>query len=151
MLFNCEHIVPQSWFRKREPMRGDLHHLFACEPDCNSFRGNIPYFDFRDFGEAIRSDCGKKEGNRFEPGAGKGIVARATLYFLLRYPGEIQANAQELPADRLKVLLDWHRIFPPGEYERHRNQAIFEAQGNRNPLIDFPEWGDRIDFAQGLG
>jgi len=29
--FNCEHVVPQSWFSKREPMRGDLHHLFACE------------------------------------------------------------------------------------------------------------------------
>jgi len=29
MPFNCEHVVPQSWFGKREPMRGDLHHLFA--------------------------------------------------------------------------------------------------------------------------
>ncbi|MCE0446644.1 endonuclease [Streptomyces tricolor] len=38
--------MPQSWFAKREPMRGDLHHLFACEPECNSFRGNIPYTDF---------------------------------------------------------------------------------------------------------
>jgi endonuclease G len=31
LAFNCEHVVPQSWFSKREPMRGDLHHLFACE------------------------------------------------------------------------------------------------------------------------
>ena len=31
-LFNCEHVVPQSWFDKKEPMRGDLHHLFACDP-----------------------------------------------------------------------------------------------------------------------
>lgn len=44
--YNCEHVVPQSWYEEREPMRGDLHHLFACEPGCNSFRGNIPYFDF---------------------------------------------------------------------------------------------------------
>ena len=42
--YNCEHVVPQSWFEKREPMRGDLHHLFACEMTCNSFRGNIPYW-----------------------------------------------------------------------------------------------------------
>src|SRR3712207_2484328 len=41
--FNCEHVVPQSWFTKKEPMRGDLHHLFACETRCNSFRGNTPY------------------------------------------------------------------------------------------------------------
>ena len=27
--FNCEHVVPQSSFAKAEPMRGDLHHLFA--------------------------------------------------------------------------------------------------------------------------
>jgi hypothetical protein len=51
--YNCEHVVPQSWFGKREPMRGDLHHLFACESGCNSFRGNIPYYDFPDFEEAV--------------------------------------------------------------------------------------------------
>jgi endonuclease G, mitochondrial len=39
-------VVPQPWFAKREPMRGDLHHLFACESRCNAFRGNTPFFDF---------------------------------------------------------------------------------------------------------
>lgn len=29
---NTEHIVPQSWFDGSEPMKGDLHHLFVCEP-----------------------------------------------------------------------------------------------------------------------
>jgi len=57
--FNCEHVVPQSWFAKREPMRGDLHHLFACESRCNSFRGNTPYFDFADARGAVMSDCGR--------------------------------------------------------------------------------------------
>ena len=65
-------------------MRGDLHHLFACESGCNSFRGNVPYFDFPDFEEAVRGECGKREEGRFEPANGKGAVARATLYFLLR-------------------------------------------------------------------
>ena len=54
--YNCEHVVPQSWFDKREPMRGDLHHLFACESDCNSFRGNSPYFDFEDFLNEIENE-----------------------------------------------------------------------------------------------
>ncbi|GAC43735.1 endonuclease, partial [Paenibacillus popilliae] len=40
---NIEHVVPQSYFNKREPMRGDLHHLFYCEIDCNSYRGNKVY------------------------------------------------------------------------------------------------------------
>ena len=149
--YNCEHVVPQSWFDKREPMRGDLHHLFACEMDCNSFRGNTPYFDFADFNEVIRNDCGKREPGKFEPGNGKGPVARATLYFLLRYPGLIDRTANEYQPDRIAVLLAWHAADPVTEYERHRNAAIFEQQGNRNPLIDFPEWAGRIDFTRGLG
>lgn len=154
--FNCEHVVPQSWFNKREPMRGDLNHLFACEPDCNSFRGNTPYCDFTDFDEAIRSNCGKNattpDGSQgFEPGGGKGAVTRAVMYFLLRYPGEINNTAREFKATQLPTLLKWHTTFPPSVYERHRNQAIFEVQGNRNPLIDFPEWAEKIDFKLGLG
>lgn len=149
--YNCEHVVPQSWFGKREPMRGDIHHLFACESGCNSFRGNIPYFDFEDFEEAIRESCGKRETNKFEPSAGKGAVARATFYFLLRYPGEINAVDSEYLPDRLKTLLKWHTSNPVTQYEKHRNQAIFAAQGNRNPLIDFPQWAKKIDFTRGLG
>ena len=149
--FNCEHVVPQSWFDKEEPMRGDLHHLFTCETRCNSFRGNTPYFDFPDFEEVVRGECGKRQAGGFEPSSGKGAVARATLYFLLRYPGEIDAVGKEYTPDRIRTLLDWHRQRPPEEYERHRNAAIFEKQGNRNPLIDHPEWSDRIDFLLGLG
>ncbi|MGW5849777.1 endonuclease [Streptomyces sp. NPDC055254] len=145
--FNCEHVVPQSWFLKKEPMRGDLHHLFACETTCNSFRSNIPYFDFHDFDEVVRHACGRRETAKFEPFAGKGPVARATLYFLLRYPGLIGDQQGELPRDRLDVLLDWHRDHPVGAYEQHRNAATAEVQGNRNPLIDHPEWAERIDFA----
>jgi endonuclease I len=149
--YNCEHVVPQSWFAKREPMRGDLHHLFACEARCNSFRSNTPYFDFPEFQEAVRSECGKSEAQGFEPFAGKGAVSRATLYFMLRYPGEIDDSAKEYTDSDLATLLDWHRRHPVDEYERHRNAAIFEKQGNRNPLIDYPEWAERIDFAAGLG
>ncbi|MGW2274164.1 endonuclease [Streptomyces yangpuensis] len=145
--FNCEHVVPQSWFAKKEPMRGDLHHLFACESTCNSFRGNIPYFDFPDFDEAVRHDCGRRDPGKFEPSEGKGPVARATLYFLLRYPGRIGDEARELQRSGLEMLLTWHRDHPVDVYEQHRNAAIAEMQGNRNPLIDHPEWAGEIDFA----
>jgi endonuclease G len=150
LAFNCEHVVPQSWFAKAEPMRGDLHHLFACEPRCNSFRGNTPYFDFADYPhhDVIRDACGRGEPGRFEPQAGKGPVARASLYFLLRYPGVVDPG--ELPPGRLEVLLDWHEQFPVGEYERHRNAAVFARQGNRSPLIDHPEWASDTDFTHGL-
>lgn len=146
--FNCEHVVPQSWFGKREPMRGDLHHLFACESSCNSFRGNRAYHEFRE--EAVRTDCGRSGKNEFEPGAGRGAVARATFYFLVRYP-DLVGSPAELPADRLDILRRWHEEDPPAEWERHRNQAIFEIQGNRNPFIDFPRWAAEVELAQGLG
>ncbi|MGE2731259.1 endonuclease [Mycolicibacterium vaccae] len=149
--YNCEHVVPQSSFAKAEPMRGDLHHLFTCESRCNSFRGNTPYFDFTDVDEALMADCGRREDDRFEPRAGKGAVARATMYFLLRYPGLIGDVARELQAERLPILLDWHASEPVGDWERHRNAAIAELQGNRNPLIDHPEWAARIPFASAFG
>lgn len=151
--FNCEHVVPQSWFDKAMPMRGDLHHLFACETECNSFRSNSPFTDFPDFEEAIRNNCGKSEGRKFEPGFGKGEVARATLYFLLRYPGLINNSNQEYKPENLQILLDWHKKYPVTEHEKHRNMAIASSdkQGNRNPLIDFPEWADLIDFRLGIG
>lgn len=151
--YNCEHVVPQSWFNKKEPMKGDLHHLFACEVECNSFRGNIPFFDFEDFGEALRTNCGKSERSnfRFEPEHGKGEVARATFYFLLRYPGFINKTISEYTEDRLQILLEWHTTHPVSEYEKHRNAAIFKKQGNRNPFIDFPEWVAKVDLTLGLG
>ncbi len=151
LMYNCEHVVPQSWFGKKEPMRGDLHHLFTCEGACNSFRNKIPYYDFPDFEEAVRTDCGKREKNKFEPENGKGEVARATLYFLLRYPGQINANANEYTPARIQTLLNWHSAYKITLHERHRNAAIFAIQGNRNPLIDYPQWAKKINFLKGLG
>lgn len=114
---NCEHVVPQSFFDEREPMRSDLHHLFACEIHENSRRGDTPY-------------------GSFVPQGGKGEVARATLYFMLRYP-EVR-----LPygADGVRMLKEWSAQDPPDTHERHRNAEIQKLQGNRNPFIDHPEW-----------
>jgi endonuclease I len=149
--FNCEHVVPQSWFGQQEPMRGDLHHLFACDPHCNTFRANTPYADLADTDGKAVSDCGHSTAAGFEPGAGKGAVARATLYFLLRYPTLIGDEARELQRPAVPVLMAWHAEHPVGDYERHRNATIAEAQGNRNPLIDFPDIIDRVDFAAAFG
>ncbi len=141
--FNCEHVVPQSWFDNKAPMQGDLHHLFACQSQCNSFRGNRPYHDFGKFAvareAANRPRCGFSDEGLFEPFLGKGKVARATLYFLVRYPGRFEDMYEELE-DGVGTLLDWHERSPVTEHERHRNQAIRDVQGNRNPFIDRPEW-----------
>lgn len=148
--YNCEHVVPQSWFDKHNPMRGDLHHLFACDTTCNSTRGNALYTDFP---ADVQGECGKLDSsrNRFEPAAGKGAVARATLYFMMRYPGQIGDEDREYGQADLPTLLKWARENPVTDYERHRNAEIEKKQGNRNPLIDHPEWLEKIDFTQGLG
>lgn len=150
--FNCEHVVPQSWFSKKKTAKGDLHHLFASRSECNSLRGNAQYSDDVDSGQPLIA-CGllDESENEFEPKAGKGETARSVLYFLLRYPGVIGDNANEYGPDDLPLLLQWHRQNPPTEYEQHRNHYIEKLQGNRNPLIDFPQLADKIDFARGLG
>lgn len=143
--FNTEHVVPQSWFDEKEPMRGDLHHLFACEPACNSMRSNYPYYDFQPYDPeitiaGIRTGCGMAENGKFEPEYGKGIVARAVFYFTLRYMKELDIRDRM----NLELLLRWHQENPVTVYEKHRNLAIQELQGNRNPFIDFPDLAEEM-------
>lgn len=146
---NTEHIVPQSWFGAVEPMKGDLHHLFVCEPECNIARSNFPYEDFTFYNpespnEPIHNTCGIAAGEKFEPEYGKGTAARAMMYFLLRYPKAIK-KAFRVEVD-IPLLIRWHHEFPVALYEKHRNQAIYRTQGNRNPFIDLPDLVDKLLF-----
>lgn len=147
--YNCEHVVPQSWFQKSGTPKGDLHHLFTEQIQCNGSRGNFPLKETS--GETIPA-CGiLNPGEAFEPKAGKGEVARATLYFITRYPGEVGDAANETQRTDLKQLLEWHREYPVTDYERHRNETIQDAQGNRNPYIDYPELAEKVDFKTAFG
>jgi len=114
---NCEHTVPQSYFNKQEPMRSDLHHLYSCDIGENSRRGSTKY-------------------GSFKPKGGRGEVARATLYFMLRYP-KVKLPYNSRDVDMLK---QWATDDPPSLHEKHRNAEIQKIQGNRNPFIDHPEW-----------
>ncbi len=143
LLYNCEHVVPQSWFGKKEPMKGDLHHLFTCEVSCNEVRDDDKYHEFDDY--EASGPCGKKQNELFEPKRNKGIVARAVLYFLVRYPQAFKAG-RGYTKENIPMLIDWHMKHPITLYEKHRNQEIQKKQGNRNPFIDFPQLVDRLDF-----
>lgn len=150
--FNCEHVVCQSWFDKRQPMKADIHHLFACGSRCNSFRNNIPYWQFPPEEEAFMESCGRTQGRtKFEPAHGKGAVARATMYFLMRYPGELGDDTGELPKSRTSILMNWHKLDSVDEYEKHRNWLTHKAQGNRNPFIDSPEIATEALLSLGFG
>ena len=45
----------------------------------------------------------------------------------------------------LQDLLEWNRLDPPDDWEKHRNNLLFHNfTFNRNPFIDFPEWAEYI-------
>jgi len=150
--YNCEHVVPQSWFGKKKSPRGDLHHLYASQKECNSLRGNAEFNDQVEQGQQMQL-CGVLDqgDNQFNPKAGKGETARSVLYFLLCYPGQIGDRKGEYDANDIPMLLKWSNENPPTEYEKHRNQYIEKLQGNRNPLVDFPQLVNKVDFTKGLG
>lgn len=152
---NCEHIVPQSLFNKDPLGVSDLHHLITAEGATNTFRSNSPYRDLGTNGEKGPSSLpdyikagGKKENGFFEPFNSKSLVARATLYFIVAHKKKLGKSAYD--SDGIDTLINWSNKAKPSSYELHRNEAIFEIQGNRNPFIDFPDWVNKVDFLAGL-
>ena len=64
---NCEHVVPQDNFNRGEPMRSDLHHLFACDSKENSLRGNLLRYPDIKLPYTPRQVAGLKEWALAEP------------------------------------------------------------------------------------
>jgi deoxyribonuclease-1 len=77
----------------------------------------------------------------FEPrNEHKGNLARALLYFAVRYERSIEPWQEE-------ILRCWHALDPPDAAEVARTNGIELLQGTRNPFVDHPEFVDRIaDF-----
>ena len=107
----------------------------------------------------------KKDANdwSFEPrDEVKGDVARMMFYMAVRYEGldsypDLELTESMLPQENkepihgvLSTLLEWHRNDPVNEWEKNRNNIIYDSyQNNRNPFIDFPIiaehiWGTKI-------
>ncbi len=141
---NCEHTWPQSKFTKKyaeEMQKSDLHHLFPSDSKANSVRGNDDFTDVtHDSGVLANDDCSiSKYGNSatssndgFEPPLEhKGNVARALFYFSVHYQMPLGKNQED-------TLRRWNDLDPVDQDEMNRNDAIYAAQGNRNPFIDFP-------------
>jgi endonuclease I len=133
-------------------MVSDMHHLFSAQVTCNGFRSSY-VFGTGDHTVKHLEGCGDllaSAGNSqsfFTPfsATGRGAVARASLYFMLRYPNEkVAVNNIKVG---FKTLLLWASQNPPTLWEKHRNAAVFRAQGNRNPFIDFPDLPGQLDWS----
>lgn len=150
-VMNTEHTWPQSKGAKREPARGDLHHLFPTNSSANSARGNHPFGEVD--GKDATRDCPQSQrGDIINPNTGKptntygfqphpehrGNVARAMFYVSAKY-------GYDIPKLEEYYLRKWHKEDPVDQEERERNDGIEEAQGNRNPFIDFPEIVERME------
>jgi len=137
-MFNTEHTFPQSLFSSNEPMKSDLYHLYPTDDVANNTRANYP---FGVVANPSWSVGGSKYGNGvFEPrDVHKGEVARAMLYFVMRYQ-----NYNNFLDTQEGILKQWHKQFPPTQVEITRADNIFTQQQNHNPFIDYPQLVDRI-------
>lgn len=163
--YNREHLVPQSTFNSALPMRTDYFHVVPSDGFVNGARGSFP------FGEVgsnpnYTSTNGSKRGTNTTPGYSgvvfepidefKGDIARSVLYFAIRYEQEYNSSwdANEVLTQNdeqqfyvqwyIDLLLTWHLQDPVSEREIDRNNNGYFFQGNRNPLIDHPEFAQQI-------
>jgi endonuclease I len=158
---NREHLFPQSIFEKRFPMKADFFHIFPTDGYVNNRRGHLPFGEVKN--PKWVSSNGSKVGPNtigeykqevFEPiDEFKGDVARALLYFAIRYEDRVTSwssvmlngtSEQVYSTWFLNILLKWHKQDPVSGHELRRNNYGHEFQGNRNPLIDFPKFATLI-------
>lgn len=144
---NAEHSWPQSFFNKAAPMKSDLHHIFPTFISVNGMRGSEP---FGKVSHAVyQTNSGSKLGDGgFEPcDAVKGDIARAMLYFVVRYYDKNirdGADYRDFWTSRVPLFLEWDRQDPPDALEVRRNALIANFQGNRNPFVDDTSLAQRI-------
>lgn len=161
---NREHLVPQSTFNSGSPMKSDYFHVVPSDGYVNGRRSSHP------FGEVTNaswtSTNGSKVGPNTFPGYNgtvfepidefKGDIARAVLYFAIRYESEINGSwssndvlefsdySQFYQQWYIDLLLSWHLNDPVSQREIDRNNNGYAFQGNRNPLVDHPEYASLI-------
>lgn len=138
-----EHVWPQS----RQPgtasnsSKGNLGDPFALrpvDPSINGQRGNKP------FGTVDSSGgFGDRAAYWFPGEEDKGDMARSNFYSATRYLSTLSLVSGMPSGDTmgdLDSILRWHYTDVPDDFERRRNQRIYEDQNNRNAFIDHPEF-----------
>ncbi len=146
-ILNAEHMWPQSRFSRNFPkkmQKADLHSLYPAKSKVNGMRGNLPFAEVSRVKKDICDNTKLGYTNRdtrtyFEPAPSvRGDIARALFYFSIRYKISID-KVQE------SYFRKWHIEDPVSALEISKNQKVYEAQKNRNPFVDHPEWVEFIN------
>ncbi len=155
---NREHVWAKShgYFSGIRPMDSDVHNLRPADASVNEDRGNKDFDNVRPNGTQHHeaTECWFTEW-AWEPGpATKGQVARILFYMATRYEDadlEIdlelvdKINTFPLPEHgKLSTLIEWNNQYPPSDFERRRNERIYQIQQNRNPFVDNPNFANLI-------
>jgi endonuclease I len=123
--WNKEHIWPQS--KLGNASKSDLFNLRPSDPDINQSRQNRPYV-------AGSGSYGAVGAGWFPGEEDKGDIARAVFYMNTRWGLAINGQIGDL-----QMFIQWHYEDPVDDFERHRNEVIYQNQENRNPYVDHPE------------
>lgn len=157
---NTEHTWPQSMGADADPAQCDIHHLFPVGVDVNTARGNVPFGEVVDVqrnsdsggswnGSALGDDA---HGTQvFEPrDAHKGNVARAMLYFRVRYDDQLASNeiAALASSEDLVMYDTWDVLDPVDDTEIARSLAIAAYEGHANPFVVCPGLVERYTQAE---
>ncbi|WP_322902129.1 endonuclease [Mycoplasmopsis felis] len=148
---NREHVIPQSWFSKVEPLRNDPTFVWPSDIKVNAVRANFPHDDVTNI--TSTSQNGSKSGTNslgekvFEViDAFKGDIARAYLYFASSYFDKNISNGNSILTDvfpnikehYLLTYLNWNSKDPVDMFDINRNNETFKETTIRNPFIDYP-------------
>ena len=159
--WNREHTWPQSKGagEKAGPINYDMQSVRPAASNINSSRGNIAYGEgskYYDPNEITISNAAYKSTNL---GTYHGDCARVIMYDYLVYGhaggnknalcsntaqllekiGSNPVKSDSIVFESLRIMLKWHMQDPPSLTEMVRNDGAQKYQGNRNPLIDYPE------------
>lgn len=149
-----EHVWPNSRLglerveNHQRNQASDLHNLRAIIQSVNASRSDR-IFTAGSGHYGINADGGYYPGDDHKGDVARILFYMATMYDFLVLADDGFESGETYTMDRvtmgkLSVLLEWHKSDPVDVFEVKRNQTIFEAQGNRNPYIDKPEYAHLI-------
>lgn len=169
--YNREHLFPQGFFNNSDalPMISDIHTVVPTDGFVNNGRSNYPFGIVSNTNTSYANGSKWGTGNNygytnrvFEPiDEFKGDIARALLYFAVRYEDNWNDNGWEAPdaspynplngtSDQfyetwfINTMLDWHAADPVSQRELDRNDEAYNFQGNANPFVNHPEYAALI-------